>query len=109
MTGAYTGPDFSGGMAMEVFDANGQIVADKHLITPNLTPDQETGLMANWSQDDFIKRFKAGRILAGSPMAWGPFSRMSELELVALYKYLKTVEPVNNPLPRGVQDGPPPM
>jgi hypothetical protein len=28
-------------------------------------------------------------------MAWGPFSRMSDMEIKAIYKFLQTVKPVN--------------
>lgn len=108
MTGEKIGVDFAGQMPMEVFDAQGAIVAGKHVVTPNLTPDPETGRMANWTQDMFITRFRAGRVIEGTPMPWGSFSRMSDLELTALYKFFNSLEPVNAPAPVGVQEGDPP-
>jgi mono/diheme cytochrome c family protein len=63
-------------------------------VSPNLTPHQTTGIMANWSEDTFISRFMTGRIHPGSPMPWGCYSRMDEGDLKALYRYLRTLEPV---------------
>jgi hypothetical protein len=107
MTGAYIGVDYAGSAKFELFDENLKIVKGKHLVTPNLTPDPETGRMNGWSNKDFIERFRKGRVIPGSPMPWGPFSRMSDLELTALYKYLTSLEPVNNEVPLGIQEGDP--
>ncbi len=48
------------------------------------------------SEDDFVGRFRAGRVLPGSPMPWQGFQRMSEDDLRAMYRYLRTVPPVSN-------------
>ncbi len=71
-------------------------------VTPNLTPDEETGIMAGWNETAFISRFRAGRIYAGSPMPWGAFSRMNEVELKAIYRYLKSLDPVSNKIEKVV-------
>jgi mono/diheme cytochrome c family protein len=105
MTGDYIGPEYAGGAKFEVIDENAKIISGKHLVTPNLTRDQETGRITGWSRKDFIDRFRKGRLIAGSPMPWGPFSRMSDLELTAIYKFLSSVEPVKNAIPLGIQDG----
>jgi len=107
MNGAFIGPELAGGFPMEVMDENGDIIKGKHVVSPNLTPDQKTSIIADWSKDDFIGRFRNGRVIPGSPMPWGPFSRMTDLELTAIYKYLKTVEPVNYEIPAGIQEGDP--
>jgi mono/diheme cytochrome c family protein len=107
MTGGWIGPVYAGQMAMEVSDEQGRIVPGKHLITPNLTPDSETGKIADWTQAVFIQRFRQGRVIAGSPMPWGPYSRMTDAELVALYKFLRTLDPVHAPTPAGIQEGDP--
>lgn len=107
MTGGYIGTDYAGQMKMEVFDENGKIIPGKHFVSPNLTPDKETGRITYWPQDAFIKRFQAGRVIAGSPMPWGAFSRMNEQDLAAIYKFLKTLEPVRSQTPAGVQEGDP--
>lgn len=91
-TGAFTGAPFAGGFKMEhdVFSQGYSFV------TPNLTPDKETGLMAEWNEQTFINRFKNGRIHAGSHMPWESFAKMDTLELKALYAYLTSLPPVRN-------------
>ena len=88
-TGEFTGPAFAGG-----FKLPGEGNPDVTLVSPNITPDPETGVMHYWSEEMFIKRFRAGRTIKESPMPWGPFSRMSDMELKALYRFLQTVKPV---------------
>jgi mono/diheme cytochrome c family protein len=107
MTGAFIGPLYAGGAKFEVVDENGKIIRGKHLVTPNLTPDAETGRMNGWSKKDFMDRLRKGRVIPGSPMPWGPFSRMSDLELTALYKFLLSLDPVKNEIPLGIQEGDP--
>lgn len=107
MTGAFIGPELAGGFPFEVFNEFGEIVAGKHLVSPNLTTDAQTGIIANWSEDQFIERFRTGEVIKGSPMPWGPFSRMSDMELTAIYKYLKTLAPINLQHPYGLQEGDP--
>lgn len=107
MTGAFIGPEYAGGTQFEVVDESGKIIQGKHLVTPNLTFDQETGRMNGWSKKDFIDRFRKGRVISGSPMPWGPFSRMSDLELTAIYKFLTSLEPIKNTVPLGIQEGDP--
>ncbi|HEY0679543.1 MAG TPA: cytochrome c [Chitinophagaceae bacterium] len=95
MKGAFIGEPFAGGMTME-----SSVEPDKYyFITPNLTPDS-TGRLFGWTQEMFIKRFRTGRLLPGTHMPWGPFSRMSDDELKAIYNYLQTVKPVKNHIPQ---------
>jgi mono/diheme cytochrome c family protein len=107
MTGARIGPDYAGQANLEVFDERAQIIKGKHLVTPNLTPDPETGRIALWNQEVFINRFRAGAVIPGTPMPWGPYSRMTELELKAIFKYLHSLDPVHAATPVGIQEGDP--
>lgn len=107
MTGGYIGTDYAGQMTFEVLDENGKIIPGKHFVSPNLTPDKETGRITYWPQETFVKRFQAGRVIQGSPMPWGAFSRLNENDLKALYKYLHTLQPVHSQTPTGVQEGDP--
>jgi mono/diheme cytochrome c family protein len=107
MTGAFIGPEYAGGNKFEILDEKYEIRKGKHLVTPNLTPDSQTGRMTGWTQKDFIKRFRQGRVIPGSPMPWGPFSRMTDAELTAIYKFLQTVPSSNNITPLGIQEGDP--
>lgn len=85
-TGAFIGEPFAGGFEME----------DKDYVftTPNLTTSSK-GRIHGWTEEKFIQRFREGRKLAGSPMAWGPFSRMDDIDLKAIYRFLQTVKPVD--------------
>jgi mono/diheme cytochrome c family protein len=91
-TGAFIGEPFAGGFKME------SVVDPEHYEceSPNLTPDKETGRIYGWTEEMFVKRIRQGKVIKHSPMPWGPFSRMSDLELKAIYKFLQTVTPVHN-------------
>ena len=107
MDGSFIGPELAGGFPFELIDENGKIIKGKHVISPNITTDKKTGIMTSWSQEDFIQRFRNGRVIPGSPMPWGPFSRMDSVDLIAIYKYLSSVGPVQNEIPPGIQEGDP--
>ncbi len=89
-TGAYIGVPFAGGMPME----SDPSVDGLSFVSPNITPHQQDGVMAKWDEVTFINRFRAGRVHKGSPMPWGAFSRMTEIELKALYRYIQSLDPI---------------
>jgi mono/diheme cytochrome c family protein len=91
-TGEFIGEPFAGGLVFvpDVFTEGATFV------TPNLTPDKKTGIMANWNETMFINRMKGGRIHKGTPMPWALFARMDDVELKALYRYLRSIKPVSN-------------
>jgi mono/diheme cytochrome c family protein len=93
MMGDETGVAFSGGLEME--DPTGK----QKLVTPNLTP-HPTGRIYKWSQQDFINRFRKGKLIAASEMPWESFKRMSDNDLIAVYKFLHSLKPTpfNTPL-----------
>ncbi|MBP7511194.1 MAG: c-type cytochrome [Bacteroidia bacterium] len=90
-TGVELGPKFAGGL---VFPAD-NYSEGYTFISPNLTPDMETGVMAKMTEQSFIDRFRKGRVYSGSQMPWGSFSRMNDLELKAIYRYIQSLAPVN--------------
>ena len=90
-TGAFTGEPLAGGFLMPADEFSEGFT----FVTPNLTPDKETGRITNWSETAFINRFRGGRSLRTSPMPWGVFSRMDDVELKALYRYLHSLPPVH--------------
>ncbi len=93
-TGAFSGPAFAGGFHM---DAEGDPAMKGYVfVTPNITPDPETGVMTNWDEQTFIERFKAGRLQDGSPMPWEAFATMTTGDLKAVYNYLKSLAPVKS-------------
>ena len=97
-TGAYVGPFFAGGFAMESLVDNSYTFH-----TPNISPDKKTGHIYTWTEDMFLQRFRKGKVYPQSPMPWGPFSRMSDMEIKAIYRYLQTVTPVENVIPKIVE------
>jgi hypothetical protein len=89
-TGELTGPAFSG-------NANGErsmIDPGVVLRAPNLTPHR-TGVLTRFADEDaWVGRFRVGRIVRESIMPWGPYIRMSDEDLRAIYRYLNTLDPV---------------
>jgi mono/diheme cytochrome c family protein len=90
--GNFVGAPLAGGT---VFEEKGHPT----LISPNLTPDP-TGRITNWTQESFIKRFRLGKLIPYSHMPWEAFGRMTDTELIAIYKYLKTVKPAKTEIPK---------
>jgi mono/diheme cytochrome c family protein len=89
LTGGFAGPAFAGGLVFE--EPAGRFV------TPNLTP-VSTGIMNRLGEDEFIDRFLvAGRLRDGSPMPWEAYTRMTETDLGAIYRYLRTLKPAETP------------
>jgi hypothetical protein len=87
--GSAIGPRLAGGW-VRVPDADPTIT----LVTPNLTPDPETGRIAKWSEDTFVLRFRAGRTIPASDMPWAFYARMTDDDLRAVYRYLHSLAPV---------------
>lgn len=88
-TGAFLTPKFSGG---ETFDLDSTHIA----VTPNLTPDPETGHIYKWTEDEFVARFRAGPLVPNTPMPWSGFGKMSDDDVRAIYRYLRSLPPVHN-------------
>jgi mono/diheme cytochrome c family protein len=97
-TGKFIGPTLAGGF----FLGPDQYSGGYGFMTPNLTPDPETGVISAWEEAAFVNRFRAGRVYKGSPMPWGPFSRMDESDLKAIYQYLHSIDPVKNKIEKTV-------
>src|SRR5665213_847923 len=90
---------FSGGREFQFPD--GSIVR-----SANLTPDMKTGI-GSWTEDMFVKRFEMYADSAYKPQAvapgefnsimpWNMYGKMNEEDLAAIYKYLKSLQPINN-------------
>ena len=99
MTYQATGPEFAGGMEFEPWpEFYTYLKSDPEawIRTPNITPDPD-GVLANYkTAEEFIARFRKGRQIAFSPMDWGPFSRMSDEDITAIWMYLNSLAPVKN-------------
>jgi mono/diheme cytochrome c family protein len=87
LTGEFIGPPLAGGM--ELKEPHGTFA------TPNLTPVR-AGVL-DCSEAEFIARFRvAGRGEAGSPMPWESYARMTDDDLGAIYRYLRTLPPATS-------------
>jgi mono/diheme cytochrome c family protein len=91
MDGSYTGPRLSGGGPMPLDHDPSTL-----LVPPNLTPHEGTGWITSWTEDQFLARFRAGRLIEGSHMPWPLYGRMSDDDLRALYRYLRTLDGAEN-------------
>jgi Cytochrome c len=92
-----TGPEFSGGMEMEPLPAlHIELGIDPDLWTRsnNITPHPNSALSKFRTAEQWIRRFRQGRLIMQSPMPWGSFSRMCDEDLKALYIYLLSLEPI---------------
>jgi mono/diheme cytochrome c family protein len=91
-TGAFVGEPFAGGFHVD------SPIDPMHFqcVSRNITPDPQTGRIYGWTFTQFQERFRRGKLIEHSAMPWGPFSRMSDEELKAIYNFLQTVKPVHN-------------
>jgi len=87
-TGEFLGPFFSGGLSFNSRHFPGYVY-----VSPNLTPDDSTGHITLWSEEQFIKRFRDGFNIPDSPMPWAYYGHMTETDLKALYRYLQALPP----------------
>jgi mono/diheme cytochrome c family protein len=69
------------------------------LVTPNITPDKETGI-GNYTGEDFRQAMKNGiapsNKLLYPAMPYPSYARMSDADVAALWSYLKTIKPVKH-------------
>jgi hypothetical protein len=96
--GTFIGAEFGGGNPFKLED--GSLVRSAN-ITPHITG------IGNWTAEMFVQRFKmyqdssyvAKRVVNGdfqTVMPWDTYAGMSEEDLLAIYAYLKTIEPADN-------------
>jgi len=87
------GKPFAGGRPVETPFGN--------IVTPNITPNRETGIGA-WSDDDFDNAVRRGIRPNGErlypAMPFTSFTKMSRDDVLAIRAYLRTVAPVSNPV-----------
>ena len=96
-TGEFIGEDYAGGLTF----GPDVLTQGRVYVTPNLTPDKQTGIMAEWDEESFIDRMRAGKIYETSPMPWKAFQMMKDNDLKAIYRFLKTVKPVAKTIAQG--------
>jgi hypothetical protein len=71
------------------------------MLTPNLTPDKETGI-GNWTKQQFINAVKSGKVEGQEALRYpmNPYVRLSDQEVGAIYDYLQTIPAISNKVER---------
>lgn len=96
MTFEAIGPEYAGGMEFEPWPEFALAVGgdpETWMRTPNITPHPNSALSKFKTVEEWKARFRQGRLINISQMHWGPFSRMTDEDLEALYLYLTSLEP----------------
>ena len=70
----------------------------------NLTPDPETGILRDFTEDQFVQTMRTGRHQGQGreilpPMPWQLIGKMTDDDLKAVFAYLRQVQPVRNKVP----------
>jgi hypothetical protein len=64
-------------------------------VAPNLT-SHPTGVTGRMDEEVFLARIRNGRVHASSIMPWENFKETTESDLRSVYRYLKSLPPVDN-------------
>ncbi len=72
--------------------------------TANLTPDEETGVLRDFTEEQFIQTMRTGRHQGQGrailpPMPWPLIGKMTDEDLKAVFAYLRQIPPVKNKVP----------
>lgn len=72
--------------------------------TANLTPDPETGVLRDYTEEQFIRALRTGRHQGQGrqilpPMPWPFIGKMTDEDLKAVFAYLRQIPPVRNKVP----------
>lgn len=77
----------------------------KKLYAKNISPDSETGI-GKWSEADFIVAMRSGntpdRRMLDPFMPWHAFQGITEVDLKAMWAYLRTIKPIKNQVPESI-------
>jgi hypothetical protein len=70
----------------------------------NLTPDPETGVLRDFTEQQFIQTMRTGRHQGQGrpilpPMPWPFIGKMTDDDLKAVFAYLRQIPPVKNKVP----------
>lgn len=76
---------------------------DMLVFSANLTPDADTGI-GTWTDAQFVATMREGmhmglgrRLLY--PMPWQELAELPDADLISIYAYLRTIDPVSNKVP----------
>ena len=70
----------------------------------NLTPDKETGVLRDFTEQQFIQTLRTGRHQGQGrpilpPMPWPFIGKMTDDDLKAVFAYLQQIPPIKNKVP----------
>ncbi|MGE0171882.1 MAG: cytochrome c [Oligoflexales bacterium] len=83
-TGEFTGKHFGGGLELPAIGDPSRTV-----VSPDIRPG---GVIAGWTLEKFIGRFRdLSNNVPGTHMPWGSFSRMTDSDLEAIYRFLMSL------------------
>jgi mono/diheme cytochrome c family protein len=81
-----------------------------HVVGPNITPDRETGI-GNWTEAQIITALRYGArpdgSIIGPPMPVDTYRGMSDRDLAAIAKYLRSIRPIRHAVARTQYKNPP--
>lgn len=77
----------------------------------NLTPDPDTGVLRDFTEDQFIRTLRTGRHQGQGrpilpPMPWPVYGQMTDEDLKAVFAYLRQIPPVKNRVPDPIPPAP---
>lgn len=72
--------------------------------TANLTPDPETGVLRDYTEEQFLLALRTGRHLGQGrpilpPMPWPVYGQMTDDDLKSIYAYLNQIPAIENKVP----------
>ncbi len=72
--------------------------------TANLTPDKETGVLRDFTEEQFLQTMRTGRHQGQGrqilpPMPWPLIGKMTDEDLKAVFAYLRQIPAVRNKVP----------
>lgn len=72
--------------------------------TANLTPDPETGVLRDHTEEQFIEALRTGRHQGKGrqilpPMPWSVYGQKTDEDLKAIFAYLQQITPIANKVP----------
>jgi len=72
--------------------------------TANLTPDPETGVLRDFTEEQFIKAMRTGKHQGQGrnilpPMPWPWIGKKTDEDLKAIFAYLRQIPPIKNKVP----------
>ena len=72
-------------------------------LTPNLTPDKETGI-GTWTKNDFVQAVKYGRVKGQKALTYPmiPYTGLTDKEAGDIYEYLRTIPPIKHKVIRSI-------